>query len=110
MPRTPFAPGNSGGPGRGNSRNRLQTKFLHELAEDFEKNGAGVIRICRLEQPVRYLQIIASVLPRELVLEQNVLSDMSDDDIAAHLLILQKLSKHKEPEEPVQADEGSTKH
>jgi hypothetical protein len=101
---------NGGGRPQG-AKNRLQTKFLYALAEDFEAHGEGVIRICRIEKPVEYLRIIASVLPRELVLEQNVLSDMSDEDIAASLALLQKLQLNKRAaeEQPEQSEEG-TRH
>jgi hypothetical protein len=64
------------------SRDRLQRQFLYELAEDFEKHGAGVIRICRAEEPVKYLTIVASLMPRELSLEHSVASDLDDDTLA----------------------------
>ena len=64
------------------SRDRLQRQFLYELAEDFEKHGAGVIRICRVEEPVKYLTIVASLMPRELSLEHSVASDLDDDMLA----------------------------
>jgi hypothetical protein len=61
-----FLPNNDGGSGRPiGSRNRLTSKFLYELAQDFEEYGASAIKICRVEQPVRYLQIVASIVPKE---------------------------------------------
>jgi hypothetical protein len=111
MPRKTFEPGNDGhGGGRPQgSKNRLQTKFLYELAEDFAINGAGVIKICRIEKPVEYLRIIASVLPRELQIETNALSDMSDEDIAASLSLLQKIQLNKRAQEE-SASDAETKH
>jgi sugar phosphate isomerase/epimerase len=76
---------NKGGRPAG-SRNRLQSKFLFELAEDFEKHGADAIKLCRLEQPATYVKIIASLMPRELeVTAHSVERDLSDEEIAATL-------------------------
>jgi hypothetical protein len=93
MNRNRFLPGNDGhGGGRPlGSRNKLQSSFLKALAEDFEQHGAGVIKIARIEKPVEYLKVIASVLPKELVVEQSVLTDISDDELAAHIALLQRL-------------------
>jgi hypothetical protein len=84
--------------------------LLEALAADFAEHGPGVIRIARIEKPVEYLKIIASVLPRELLLEQNVLSDMSDEDIAASLSLLQKIQLNKRAQEESASDEEETKH
>src|SRR5262245_25070913 len=88
-----FLPGNDGhGGGRPvGSRNKLQGDFLKALAADFAERGAGLIRIARIEKPVEYLKVIASVLPKELHVETNALSDISDDELAGHIALLQKL-------------------
>jgi hypothetical protein len=62
-------------------RNRLQRGFLHALAEDFEEHGADAIRICRIEEPARYVQIIASLMPRELEIEHGLIDDVSDEEL-----------------------------
>jgi hypothetical protein len=77
MPRLPPPP--SRGRPRG-SRNRLRGAFLADLAADFEAHGADVIRIVRIEEPSTYLKIVASLLPREMKIE-NVVSDMRDDEL-----------------------------
>jgi hypothetical protein len=69
----------------GRPRNRLQTKFLHALADDFEKHGAEVIKIARIEEPVRYLQIVASLMPKELAVTESHLGDLSDEEVHALL-------------------------
>ena len=60
------------------SRDRLQRQFLYALAEDFEQHGEGAIRICRVEDPVRYLTIVASLMPRELNLAHSIAADLDD--------------------------------
>jgi hypothetical protein len=101
---------NSGRPA--GARNKLATKFLWDLLAEWEQHGAGVLRICRIERPIEFAKIVASTLPKEFTIEPSALADLSDEDLAAGLALLQRLqlNKHKEPEQPVQADEGSTKH
>jgi hypothetical protein len=76
-----FLPGHSPGRPKG-VRNRLQSTFLYALAEDFEKHGADAIKICRVEEPARYVQIVASLMPRELEIEhQTATSDLDDEQL-----------------------------
>jgi hypothetical protein len=76
-----FLPGQSPGRPKG-ARNRLQSSFLYALAEDFEKHGADAIKICRVEEPARYVQIVASLMPRELEIEhQTATSDLDDEQL-----------------------------
>jgi hypothetical protein len=76
-----FLPGESPGRPKG-ARNRLQSGFLYALAEDFEKHGADAIKICRIEEPARYVQIVASLMPRELEIEhQTATSDLDDEQL-----------------------------
>jgi hypothetical protein len=103
-----FQPGNRSGGRPLGARNKLQREFLEALATDFEQHGPGVIRIARIEKPVEYLKVIASVLPKELVVEQNILADLSDEELAQHISLLQRLRRSDSPPEPDPAD--STKH
>jgi len=97
MNRNRFLPGNSGhGGGRPlASRNKLQGDFLKALAADFAEHGAGVIKIARIEKPIEYLKVIASVLPKEIVVEQSVLADLSDEELANHIALLQRIQAGK---------------
>jgi hypothetical protein len=111
--RKVFQPGNDGHGGgrRAGSRNKLQTDFLEALAADFAEHGAGVIRIARVEKPIEYLKVIASVLPKEFVVEQSVLVDLSDEELGQHIALLQRMrarSVDPIPDDPAPADE--TKH
>jgi len=103
-----FLPGNDGHGGgrRVGARNKLQTAFLEDLANEWAEHGRAVIRIVRLEKPVEFMKCIVAVLPKELVLEQNVLSDISDEELAAHISFLQRLQAN----EPERGDEPTTQH
>ena len=86
-----FLPG-SGGRKPG-SRNKLQGDLIDELAASFEKHGKSVIEIVRIERPTEYLKIVVSVLPKELLVNDNALSGMGDDELTA---ILEKVRMAKE--------------
>jgi hypothetical protein len=85
-----FLPSHSPGRPKG-ARNRLQSSFLHALAEDFAEHGATAIKICRIEEPARYVQIVASLMPKELEVAHNALGDMSDEELLAALQSIRQL-------------------
>lgn len=89
-----FKPGNSGRPL--GSRNKLQASFIEALAKDFEENGQGVLNIVRLERPADYLKIIASVLPKEFVVGDNTLANLSEDELREYLA---QIRAAKQPQE-----------
>ena len=75
-----FLPGHSSGRPRG-ARNRLQSSFLYALAKDFEEHGADAIKICRIEEPSRYVAIIASLMPKELEIDSGITATLDDDEL-----------------------------
>lgn len=65
--RGQFVEGNPGGPGRPpGARNKLGEQFLGALADDFERNGREAIEAARQADPVAYLRMIASLMPKAL--------------------------------------------
>lgn len=72
------------------ARNRLQGKFLKALHDDFEKEGEGVIKIVRMEKPVEYLRIIASVLPKEFLFGETGIEDLTDEDLRETLELIRQ--------------------
>lgn len=68
---------------RKGARDRISTSFLEELAKDFEEHGAEVIKIARIERPVDYLKVVASVLPKEFEITDSRLEDISDGELDA---------------------------
>lgn len=64
----PFLPGNLANPGGRpvKSRNRLQGDFVRRLAEDFERFGIYAIARARHMDPLGYLRVVASLIPKEM--------------------------------------------
>lgn len=86
---TRFKPGQSGNPaGRPKgSRNKVSEKLLEALALDFEAHGQEVIETVRAERPADYLKIVASLVPKQMEIDdrrtQTRAEDLSDDELAA---------------------------
>jgi hypothetical protein len=68
---------------RKGARNRISTALLTAFAEDFEKHGDETVRICRVEKPIEYLKIAASLLPKEFEISDSRLAELSDEDLDA---------------------------
>lgn len=85
----PFRPGQSGNPaGRPKgSRNKVSEKLLEALADDFETHGKDVVEKVRSERPHDYLKIVASLVPKQMEIENKRPSrraeDLTDDELAA---------------------------
>lgn len=86
-----FKPGNNASLGRKpGSRNRLQGAFVTALADDFAEFGEGVIRIARIEEPLQYLKLIASIMPKEFHITETELDTMNDDELLEALAIVRQ--------------------
>lgn len=64
------------------SRNRLQTKFLMELADDFEENGKEAIQAMRMNDPSGYVKAVASLMPKQFE-QTEPLEDLTDAELIA---------------------------
>jgi hypothetical protein len=85
-----FLPGNTSGGRPVGSRNRVTSHFLNVLCKDFEENGEAVVKICRIEKPVEYLKIVASLLPKEFAVDTK-LGELSDEEVAQLLAQVREL-------------------
>ncbi|MFC4296184.1 hypothetical protein ACFO0A_14080 [Novosphingobium tardum] len=80
-----FLAGNIGGGRRKGNRNRLTETLLATIEADFAEHGPNVLAKLREDDPASYLRIVASLVPRDLVLKREQepdFSDMSDGEIA----------------------------
>src|SRR5262245_11976598 len=79
----PWQPGQSGNPaGRPKgSRHKISEAFIAALHADFVQHGACAIQRVREERPADYVKIVASILPKELHVQNAPLEDMSDEEL-----------------------------
>ena len=53
------------------SRQKLSEKFIDDLADHYEREGAAIVSRVADENPVAYLQIICRLLPKDISLTVN---------------------------------------
>jgi hypothetical protein len=70
---------------RKGTRDRISTALLEAIAKDFEEFGADAVKIARVERPVEYLRVVASLLPNEFEITDNRLKDIPDDELDAFI-------------------------
>lgn len=85
----PWKPGESGNPGGRPvaARNKLQGAFVNALAADFELHGKDAIERARIEDPIGYVKVVASLMPKQ-VEETKPLDDLSDAELTAAIALL----------------------
>jgi hypothetical protein len=78
--RGTFQPG-QGGRTLG-ARNKLQSAFLRDLAEAWERGGKAALKIMLAEEPSRFVQVCASLMPKEVALDVGgPLAELSDAEL-----------------------------
>lgn len=81
---TRFKPGTSGNPSgrKPGSRNKLTEAFISALALDFDAHGPVIIAKVRKQNPVAYLRLCASLVPKQIELApENPFSDLTDAEL-----------------------------
>ena len=73
-----FITGNIGGGRPKGARNKLTDLFVSTVTEDFQQHGASALESLRLSDPASYLRLIASVVPRGLILRREQEADFED--------------------------------
>lgn len=73
-----FITGNSGGGRKKGSRNRLTETFLAAIESDFAEHGPTALATLRADDPAAYLRIVASLVPRDLILKREQEPDLSE--------------------------------
>lgn len=96
----PFKPGESGNPGGKpvGARNRLTTRFLNDLAADFEEHGKQAIKECRETKPDAYIKAIAALCPKEVSVTRP-LEDMNADELLNAVRALEGYLASQPPQE-----------
>ena len=93
----PFVKGDPCAGRKPGSKVRLTNTFLNDVLDEWEKGGKDVLRIFRIENPDRFCVMVASLVPREVLLETatSELSDIELDDMI--LRLREQLGKPQEP-------------
>jgi hypothetical protein len=64
-----FVTGSNGGPGRKlGSRNRFGAQYLDDAYEAWLEYGKAAFKTCAQTEPVAFVKVMASLLPKEVVL------------------------------------------
>jgi hypothetical protein len=86
---TRFKPGQSGNPGGSPKgvRHKLNADFLRTLSKDFDEFGASAIVEAREKDPVGYVKVVASLMPKQ-VEQTQPLDDLTDAELTAGIALL----------------------
>jgi hypothetical protein len=101
-----FIPGNNGGSGRPKgSRARLGEAFIDDLYAHWQIHGVEAIKKMYAKNPVDYVKVIASILPRDLNAKVSPVESMTDEELNAtieRLLAELGYSAEREGSEPTE--------
>jgi hypothetical protein len=83
-----FLSGGIGGPGRPRgSRARLGESFLADLKDVWEERGRAALVAAATDEPARFCAMFASLLPRELDVEVDVVVRQAMDALSAYRVL-----------------------
>src|SRR5262245_39468646 len=67
-PNGTFLPGHSPGRPPGvRPKTWLQKRFIEDLANEWERSGPDALKIAAKEEPIRFLELAAKLLPKEIL-------------------------------------------
>jgi|SRR6516225_5149377 hypothetical protein len=113
MPK-PFVKGDPRAGRKPGSKVRLTNTFLSDVLDEWEKGGRDALRIFRIENPDKFCVMVASLVPRELMIESTA-SELSDLELDEMILRLrEQLAKPQDAPLMIEAkiadDEPITEH
>jgi hypothetical protein len=69
------------------SRNKLGEAFVGDLLECWEKHGVTALERCATEEPARFVQICASLLPKDIDIKHDVTIARAMDAVTAYRVL-----------------------
>lgn len=89
-----FVKGTKPGPGRpkGSTRYELGQDFVKDLHDAWQAKGKEVIETVVKERPHEFLKVVAGLLPKDINVKVDALSEMDDTELAASLAALRSLA------------------
>lgn len=84
------------------SKNLLSQAFIEALHTDFAEHGERAIQSARRLDPLGYLKVVASLVPKDLNLNVNPIEEMTDVDLKRRI---RELSERLGPIIDLTADE-----
>jgi hypothetical protein len=74
------------------ARNLQQAEILSNTLRHWRDGGSAAINVVFAEKPETYLKIVASILPKELLIEDaRKIKGMTDDELAGYLAEIRRL-------------------
>src|SRR5271155_3200737 len=84
-----WKPGQSGNPaGKPKGRQHLENQFLADLAKDWEESGQEALIAAREKDPVGYVKVVASLMPKK-VDPDGALEGITRDELRLAIAALQ---------------------
>lgn len=92
--RNRFVKGTKPGPGRpkGSTRYELGQDFVRNLHEAWKLKGKEVIDTVIADRPHEFLKVIAGILPKDINIKVDAMSDIDDAELTACLASLRALA------------------